>query len=183
MKLTRERKVYGLLLAVGCVALVGDRLLGGPSAAMATATPDQDGATTQTTPVAPTPKATRVAIGEQLSTIMASSFEGDGRDAFQIDASWRAMLEPLQESDSGATPAKEARVESVLPGVTLPKVTMVMQNGASGCAMIDGKLVQVGSQTASGATLLGIDQRAARLLVNGVEVEVPVVDSGSAEGR
>lgn len=183
MKLTRERKVYGLLLAVGCVALVGDRLLGGPSAAMATAPPEQDEAATQASPVAPTPMSTRVAIGEQLSAIMASSLEADGRDAFQIDASWRALLEPLQEADSEKKPAAEARIESVLPGVTLPKVTMVMQNGASGCAMIDGKLVQVGSQTASGATLLGIDQRAARLLVNGVEVEIPVVDSGSAEDR
>ncbi len=103
-------------------------------------------------------------------------------DAFQIDPSWRAMLEPPQEAKADEK-ATELRTDAALPGVVLPKVTMVMQNGASGCAMIDGKLIQVGSMTTGGVTLLGVGQRAVRLLVDGVEVEIPVVDSGSPEDR
>jgi hypothetical protein len=182
MKLTRERKVYGLLLGFGCLALVGDRLLGGPSAAMATVTPERERAHADASVVPPDSKPARVAIGERLAQIMAASLEGDGRDAFQIDPSWRSILEPPERTTSEVAPI-EPRIDAALPGVTLPRVTMIMHNGAGGCAMIDGKLVQIGAQTAGGATLLGIDQRAVRLLISGVEVEIPVAASGSPDVR
>ena len=116
------------------------------------------------------------------SLAAASASQDAGRDAFRIDPVWRALIEPEMKA-SAADEAESPEVVMPVPGVVLPKVTVIMQNNAGGCAVIDGVVVQVGATTSSGMKLVGLEQRAARLLVNGTEVLVPVVDPSAGGSR
>lgn len=183
MKLTRERKVYALILGLGGMALVADQVVGGPGAAMAQSRPTtSESAGVSADSVAPAAKVAMVSIRDRLADMMSASGAVDGRDAFQIDTAWREMLDPKQEPDQKAQ-AEPAATKRTVPGTTLPLVSMVIQDGAGGCAMIDGELVQVGKSTKSGVTLVGIERRAARLMVDGTEVLIQVVDESVEDDR
>ena len=176
MKLTRERKVYAALLGVGAVALVADRLMGGPASASA-GLPPVAAAASEAVAKAPASATAKVPLGERLGQLaMAGSLSGESGDAFRIDEVWRTLLEPEAKADSSAR-AVELPPELSAGGVTLPKVTVVMQNAGGGCAVIDGTVVQVGGTTKGGVTLVGVEQRSVRLLINNVEVVVPVADA------
>lgn len=182
MKLTRERKIYGALLGIGFAVLGADRLMGGPASAAAGTLPDQVSGTDAAPEVA-SDSARRVAIGERLAELAAASASQDaGRDAFRIDPVWRALIEP-EMRESPTDEAESPGAVMPVPGAVLPKVTVIMQNSAGGCAVIDGVVVQVGATTSSGMKLVGLEQRAARLLVNGTEVLVPVVDPSAGGSR
>lgn len=182
MKLTRERKIYGALLGIGFAVLGADRLMGGPASAAAGTLPDQVPGTDAAPEVA-SDSVRRVAIGERLAELAAASASQDaGRDAFRIDPVWRALMEP-EMRESPTDEAESPGAVMPVPGAVLPKVTVIMQNSAGGCAVIDGVVVQVGATTSSGMKLVGLEQRAARLLVNGTEVLVPVVDPSAGGSR
>lgn len=182
MKLTRERKIYGALLGIGFAVLGADRLMGGPASAAAGTLPDQVPGTDAAPEVA-SDSVRRVAIGERLAELAAASASQDaGRDAFRIDPVWRALIEP-EMRESPTDEAESPGAVMPVPGAVLPKVTVIMQNSAGGCAVIDGVVVQVGATTSSGMKLVGLEQRAARLLVNGTEVLVPVVDPSAGGSR
>ncbi|QYK49238.1 MAG: hypothetical protein KF838_05145 [Phycisphaeraceae bacterium] len=162
MKLTRERKVYLMLLVLGGGVLGMDQLIGGPSAASASHSP----ADAQQAPAAAlagsTAQPLRVPLHQRLLQLDQDSGASLGVQIFDIDPIWRAELAPQEVARTDSSPASV-----IAPQVILPKVSMVVQDAKGGFAMMDGKPVRVGEATTSGAVLVSVESGSVTVEVSG----------------
>ncbi|MCW5769211.1 MAG: hypothetical protein KIT19_11055 [Phycisphaeraceae bacterium] len=165
MKLTRERKVYLMLLALGGGVLGMDQIIGGPSEASASHSAVAD---VEQAPAAAgagaTVKPLRVPLHQRLLQLDQESGASLGVQIFDIDADWRAELAPQEVSATdSAIPAY-----AVTPRVALPKVSMVVQDAKGGFAIMDGKPIRVGEATTNGVALVSVESGSVTVEVSGV---------------
>lgn len=164
MKLTRERKVYLMLLVLGGGVLGMDQLMGGPSTASAShSAADVQQAIAAASPIAPA-RTTRVPLHQRLLELDRDSGPSLGVQIFDIDARWRAELAPPEVTGTNQT--VPAGVGST--SVALPRVSMVVQDAKGGYAMMDGKPIRVGETTASGAVLVSVESGSVTVELSGV---------------
>ena len=167
MKLTKERKVYLGILAVGLVALVADRVfLGGggvpPSSAEAAATPLVIGPIAQLPQArAPGtasawPKQPNVSIADRLAAVATT--EGintsEVKDAFGPSAAWLAQLRPSADRPSGLP------LDLAEAFCQRHRLTAVMVQGGGGKAIVDDKCLAVGEKI-DGFALVAVEHNSA----------------------
>lgn len=185
MKLTRERKVYASLLALGLGVLAFDRITGSPSAARAGqggllaagAAALENALGGESGPMA---GLVQVALHERLAEVAGAS--GEGRDIFSIDPSWMEQLVTPVAVKKPAEKAAEKEPDARAPG-QMPRVTMVVQDASGGMAVVDGEVVRVGGTTKGGVTLVSVESRAARLSFDGREATVEIKDEKAGGAR
>lgn len=188
MKLTRERKIYVGVLGVGLAVLGADRVMGPPSSASASSGVVV-GEETAAVPVSSGVQAssvTLVALADRLEAIRADHAQRaddaahvGSTDAFRIAPTWRAAISPQTAASEGDADAPGA--VAMATSVPLPKVTVVVQDQAGGMAVLDGEVLRVGQVSRSGITLVGVERRAVRVLIDGLERTIELADfAGSA---
>ena len=179
MKLSRERKVYVAVLALGGCVLGADRFMGGPSSAVAsTAKAPVDSALPVDGSTTPT-RVQRVALHEHLSLLASPLDPSMAGESFELDAAWFAELNP-KESSTGKTAETS---DSATPNFTPPKVTMVVQDASGGFAVLDGKVLRIGDRTRSGLLLVGIEKGVITVESEGQQYAIPVADPSSTTVR
>lgn len=180
MKLTRERKIYVGVLGVGLAVLGADRVMGPPSSASASssAAVGEEPAAAAVSPGVQAPSVATVALAERLEAMKGEHLgqaEVDGSsDAFRISPAWRAALSPEATVSEGD--ADGSGVATMPTSVALPKVTVVVQDQAGGMAVLDGEVLRVGQVSRSGITLVGVERRAVRVLIDGLERTIELAE-------
>jgi hypothetical protein len=183
MKITKNH-VYCLLIAAAATAWAIDRFVldggvTGPAPASASAllvTPAAPG---------PTPTPLPAAAPENPLTLTArfariALADNNAHDAFAPPESWLAP-QTRPASAAAAAPAPQPPALDVAAFRSAHKLTAVFRTGANaGMAVIDGKMVEVGTPFA-GLTLVAITQTSATLRGQGAEFALEI-DATSGRG-
>lgn len=169
MQLSTSHKVYVAILAIAVAAFVGDRLLRDsgstpPGPAQAKAGPPPGGAVRPPAPPA-APSPGRPSLADRLEAL-----EDDPdldptsiRDAFVPADAWLAELK-VPEPDTSEPSLAEKFAAS-------HEVTAVLLAGSGGCAVVNGKVVQIG-QVLDGFELVGLARERATFQVGQERVEL-----------
>ncbi len=179
MKLSRERKVYVAILALGGCVLGADRFMGGPSSAAASTTKVAAVSSESGDGSAAPAQARRVALHEHLAQLAMPLDPTAAGRSFQIDRVWYAELSPAISSVATSAGASESAVLEF----KAPKVTMVVQDASGGFAVLDGKVLRVGERSPGGLTLVGIANGIVTVESEGIEYTIPVADGSATSVR
>jgi hypothetical protein len=160
MALTKERKIYVGLLAVGMAALAVDRLTSGPATAQAEdasayviTRPDAPAATNSTS-VAPSAGGTMTPGGGLAARLRELAPQpnvapgASARDLFRAPASWAAPAQTTQPVAREPGPADFEKSH---------RLTAVLLQGRQAHAVVDGRMVAPG-QAIDGYTLISVTQ-------------------------
>ncbi len=179
MKLSRERKVYVAILALGGCVLGADRFMGGPSSATASTTKVAAASSESGDGSAAPAQARRVALHEHLAQLAVPLDPSSAGKSFQIDRAWYAELSPVDASV--ATSARSS--DSAGREFKAPRVTMVVQDASGGFAVLDGKVLRIGERTPGGLMLVGIANGIVTVESEGIEYTIPVADGSATSVR
>lgn len=168
MKITRERKAYGVILVLAASWLGMDQFSHSPTgitgdSAMASVAPITRAASSAV------PAFDEPTLAEKLASIqpMESVDTRQIRDAFHPENSW--LSAPAGRKLVSRAPRADEFVES-------HRLTAVVARQQGGSAIVDGKFVQVG-KTFDGFTLVRVDKKSVLFQSNGVEVALQLSDS------
>lgn len=151
VKLTKERRIYVVILGLGVAGVAADRLwlsAGGPAAASA-AMSDQPVAAAASTGEAAKPSSLISVAGrfEQLR----QSQQSENSDAFVLPVAWRTSSVVAADGEQVNQQADDAR-----PAKDQPRVTSIIGRGSSVAAVIDGHTVRLGEESKSGVRLVSV---------------------------
>jgi hypothetical protein len=173
MKWTKERKIYGGLLALGVVALIVDRLSGGPKDAAA----QEDAAAALVAPnaagkTAP-PKTSRMADAAMLARAdlgLAERLRAATNGQLVSDKSVVDVFRPSRKwaGDAGGSGAAHPMSEAERYKAA-HRLTAVMMSGRGSRAIVDGTPLRLG-ESLDGFKLLSVDPGRAVLGRNGARV-------------
>lgn len=177
-KTSRQRKAYGLILALALAGLAVDRLVldggaTGPQSAKALIDSPAGNANgvakSPTDAAAPATRATTLAgrLDQMARDKNLNLFEVD--DAFRPSASW---IKPAAAAVAAAEATPLSESEAFLKK---HKLLALLNNSHGGAAIIDSQTVVLGKQV-DGFTLVGVTKRSAILEKDGqrVELSLPV---------
>ena len=168
MKLTRERKIYGAILAIAMTALGVDQMLGdgagGPQSAEAGTTMPTVMVLPDAAEAAPPPQTeAKPGVNQWLAGRLDGAHAAGG-DAFQTPVAWTRDAE-----------AKQA-VERSTAGPTY-RLRAVMMSETGGLALINDRYVRLG-QRIDGLTLIEVQPGAAVLANDHQRIELKLEHTG-----